>query len=204
MNKLETFTDSVLTLAAALLAPLFLPATNGDREAATSAAARTLREQAPSTATETLLAAQATGFALAALHSLGASVAPGLPAPLALRLRTAAATAHRSAATCRKALDRARETNPQPNPDPIESLPHAAEANARKPPADLPPPGATQPPPQDALNRTLWAAAMTSVAQEYANGIARMPPAQRQQASLRARSLGTTATALLAGLPPFA
>jgi hypothetical protein len=162
--------DLLKQTAQTLLAKLF---SHHDPETAQEAAAQAM--EAYGKDQDPLLLARHIAFALATLSSLGQSMTEALPIPDALRLRTNAAACHRAAEQARNTLARAKPATvqaPQPTPQPTPE------------PAD----------------RSAWAEAIAKVAQEFATEATNLPPQPRQQASIKAQALATSAQNLLNGV----
>ena len=172
-----TATDCLLHLLLTLLTPMFLLGTEGDIRLARMTALGAINAYQARDNADLISIAQAVAFGLAALGSLSLSMADDLSLTMVLRLRGNANACERSAERHRRALRQDR-----PILDPDASQPEAP------PPSQPLPPAAAQP--SAAMpNQTLWAAAMATVAQEYAAEIPNLPPQERKLAAIRVNAL---------------
>jgi hypothetical protein len=96
--------DLFMNFLVALLAPMFLPACNGDIAFARMAAAETVNAHRIDTLADMLAVAQIIAFGFAALGSLCQSVGNDLSLSMTLRLRGNAVALNRAAERCRRAL----------------------------------------------------------------------------------------------------
>jgi hypothetical protein len=220
--------DILLDLVVILLTPLFLAGTDGDLGLARAAAHETLAAYRAHNHASLFVAVRVIAFSLAALDSLGLSMRDDLSIPLILRLRANANALNRSAERAEGILAEAPVAGPAAGPPkPIDEaaiLASVAEAQARATAArasmqarETPPEPASQPAPQsppqpmhapittpDQQHRAMWGAAMADVAAEFTAEAAKLPPAERREATLRAQVLSTAANNLLCGasVPP--
>jgi hypothetical protein len=140
----------LLNLLVALLAPLFITATDGDISLARAAAHETIAGYRAQNHASLIMVARIIGFGLAALGSLSLSMADDLSIPLVLRLRGNANALNRSAERCERMLAEARTAEP-PAPEPDEDYDEAevraavAEAQRRTAAAIQPRPRAEPP-----------------------------------------------------------
>lgn len=222
----ETPGDILLSLIVALLAPMFLTASGSDINLARLAAMQTVNAYRARSHTDLITIAQIVGCGLAALGSLGLSMADDLSLPMVLRLRGSAVALNRVADQNRRALAASQPAEPTTPPDPAyeaavqanvaasQKLTAEAMAELRKP---EPPPIALMPPAGPAsaaptqgnapISPREWqvrlASAMSDVAAEFTANVANLPPAQREMASRRAALLGSAATDVILGnIPP--
>jgi hypothetical protein len=208
--------DILLNLIAAILAPMFLTATNGDINIARIAAIETIRTYSPRNNADLIAIAQIVACGLAALGSLSLSMADDISLSMTIRLRGNANALMRSAETHRRALGTTETAPPtDPGPDPyeaevIDSLAQTAQRVAEtqtrpQTPTPSPEPTPTPTPPTSTqqANQAIWAAAMTQVASEFAADLPHLPQAERKMATLRAAALSSCANNLLSGaIPP--
>ena len=146
--------DILLTLIVALLAPMFLTASGSDINLARLAAFETVAAYRARSQADLITIAQIVGCGLAALGSLGLSMADDLSVPMILRLRGNAVALNRSIDQNRRALAASQAAKPITPPDPVyeakvqasvtaaQKLTAEAMANLRKP---APPPAAIAP-----------------------------------------------------------
>ena len=97
-------TDILLNLILIFLAPMFLTAAGGDIAYARIAAAETVRSYRAQAHCDLLAIAQVIAFGLAALGSLGLSMADDLSLSMILRLRGNAQSSHRAGEKSRQAV----------------------------------------------------------------------------------------------------
>jgi hypothetical protein len=105
-----TETTILMNLIVALLTPMIVTATGGDRAQAKETAIQTINAYAARNPAELLLVGQSIALGIAMLSSVSLSMAENIPISLILRLRANAVSLHRAAERCRRAL-------PQPDPD---------------------------------------------------------------------------------------
>jgi hypothetical protein len=205
--------DCLVYLIVNLLAPMFLGITAGNLNMARTAAAEALKVDCAETPTGLLAAAQIIAFGLAALGSLSLSMADDITPAMAMRLRANANACDRSAEQNRRALSRTRATTAQhaeplldPEPPPATGQPGPFHATPAEPFAAA---AATQDrplhpdqpsPAGDKRYREMWAIAYTKEAGEIEASLPHLPPAAREQASLRAGALRSAANHLLTGV----
>jgi hypothetical protein len=227
----ETF--GVLTaLIATLLGPAFSAVCPGDISLARRTATDTVDAYRPRTHTDLIAIAQIIGFGLAALGSLGLSMAGDISVSRALRLRGNANACNRSAQQNRRALNKTQadapppaqhqprdqpEIPPEPEQSPATSGPeiflHAAaeqllaeESQDRLEQTTAEP---SAPSPTQSTARTsaekrhqqMWAIAMIKQSSEITASLPNLPQAERQDATLRAGLLSSTAHDLIYGAP---
>jgi hypothetical protein len=204
--------DLLLNLIVALLAPLFLTASDGNIAFARLAAIETVSAYRARSQADLITIALIVACGLAALGSLGLSMADNLSVSMALRLRGNAVALNRAADQNRKALtasqapseaaepvpDLAYETTVQANVAAAQKLTAAAKAEPVVP---------TPPQRHTSTAQREWevmlANVMTDVAAEFSGEAASLPPAERKMASLRAEALSSAATEVLLGnIPP--
>jgi hypothetical protein len=127
-------TDILLTLLAALLAPMFLTTTGGDIAVAHLAATETINDYRAQNRASLLAIAQIVAFGLCALGSLSLSMADDLSLSMTLRLRSNANSLNRSAEQNRRALNTpSHRENPAQVPAAPETMTqedHRLEAEA--------------------------------------------------------------------------
>ena len=211
--------DLLLTLIVALLAPLFLTASNGDIAFARLAAIQTVSAYRARSQADLITIAQIVACGLAALGSLGLSMADNLSIPMVLRLRGNAVALNRVVDQNRKALAVSEAAEPATPPDPVyeatvqanvaaaQKLTAQAMADLRKPEPTAAPRRPTPPQAHTSTAQREWqvvvANAMTNVAAEFSAEAASLPPAQRNIASCRADALSGAATEVILGnIPP--
>jgi hypothetical protein len=211
--------DILLTLIAALLAPIFFCVTNGDINLARMAAIETINAYRARDNTDLIAIAQIVGNGLAALSSLSLSMADDLSLNMTLRLRGNANACSRSAEQNRRAIRQNRidisvpydipvlhqaapvqPQDPEPeqivfetflNPDAANLLAAESEARLHTPVPEI-----------AGQNNHTRAIAMLKEALKINAGIPNLPSAERQQATLRVAELNSTANQLLAGTNP--
>jgi hypothetical protein len=214
----ETF-GVLTTLIATLLGPTFSAVCRGDSSLARRAATETVDAYRPRTHTDLIAIAQIIGFGLAALGSLGLSMAGDISVSRALRLRGNANACNRSAQQNRRALGKNHadaqppaQHQPEIPPDPEIFLHPAAEyllaaesqVRLEQTTAGLSPPTPTQSTtrtPAERRHQEMWAIAMAKQSSEITASLPNLPPAERQDAELRAGSLSSTAHDLIYGAP---
>jgi hypothetical protein len=148
--------DLLLALIIALLAPMFLTASGSDINLARLAAFETVNAYRARSQADLITIAQIISCGLAALGSLGLSMADDLSLPMILRLRGNAVALNRTVDQNRRALTASQAAEPTTPPDPVyeakvqanvaaaQKLTAEAMANLRKP---EPPPATIAPPP---------------------------------------------------------
>ncbi len=105
-----------MNLIVAFLTPMFLATTGGDLDLARAAATETVNAYTARNQSDLLLIAQTIALGLAVLSSVSLSMAENIPIGLILRLRSNAASLHRAADICRRALPEPAATLTQPQP----------------------------------------------------------------------------------------
>jgi type IV secretory pathway VirB2 component (pilin) len=213
MTQTTPQTDILTQIVVALLAPMFFATTEGNLAQARTAALETITAYRIQNHASLLAVAKIIAFGLTTLSSLSLSMDEDLTIPLILRLRANANALDRSADRNQRALEQSRTAAaPASQFDEATVLANVAEAKARaaaaqaqlRHPAPQAPahqqatPAATPTTPEQ-QHRAMWANAMANVASELAADMARLPPAQRAEAKLRANALSTTANDLLCG-----
>jgi hypothetical protein len=108
--------EVLITLLAALLAPMFICATAGDIVLARMAAIETINDYRARNHADLIAVAQIIGYGLAALGSLSLSMADDLSLSMTLRLRGNANACTRSAEHNRRAIRQNRDNDPIHNP----------------------------------------------------------------------------------------
>jgi hypothetical protein len=215
----------VLNFIAALLAPMFLTASDSDIAFARMAAIETINAYRARNHADLLAAAQIIACGLSALGSLGLSMADDLSLPMILRLRGNANALNRSAEQNRRAIRKSPPGNATdaptgpgdavyavyeatvlPNPAQTRQ-PVAAVCLSKTPlaaePTPIPLPTAGLPLLTDQEKKAMWAAGMTNVAQEFTASLPHIPRNQRKLVSRRAAALSSCANQLLSGeVPP--
>jgi hypothetical protein len=209
--------DLLLNLIVALLAPLFLTASDGNIAFARLAAIETVSAYRARSQADLITIALIVACGLAALGSLGLSMADNLSVSMALRLRGNAVALNRAADQNRKALtasqapseaaepvpDLAYETTVQANVAAAQKLTAAAKADLREPEPVVPTPPQRHTSTAQREWEVMLANVMTDVAAEFSGEAASLPPAERKMASLRAEALSSAATEVLLGnIPP--
>jgi hypothetical protein len=218
-------TDILLTLLAALLAPMFLTTTNGDVTVARLAAIETINDYRAQNRASLLAVAQIVAFGLCALGCLSLSMADDLSLSMTLRLRSNANSLNRSAEQNRRALNTAsRPENPAQVPAaPPETMTQedhrleaeaiaaiatarqtVTEAEARIRPQQTPvvqTPSFTILSKEEQQNRAMWAAAIADVAGEFTAELPNLAPAERKLTSRKIATMGSSITAILSGAP---
>ena len=205
--------EALTHLIATLLAPMFLMASGGDLLFARMAALETVNAYRARDQVDLIAIAQLVGCALAALGSIGLSMADDLSLSMTLRLRGSATAMNRSVEHARRALKEPRPAAATPvQVDPAyeakvlaqlaEAQKIVEEATARfyaAEPAEIPEPA----PPSDRQHNAAWAAAMSDVAEEFSASLIHLPPAERHIASRRIAALSSCANQLMTGpIPP--
>jgi hypothetical protein len=207
----ETHGDLLLTFVVAFLAPMFLTASGGDLTFARLAAIQTIEAYRARSQADLITIAQIIACGLAALGSLGLSMADDLSVSMVLRLRANAVALNRAADQNRRTLAATRTAEPITPPDPIDEaaiqaniaaarkLTAEAMANLQKPE----PPPVAEPPHSQREWQIRLASAMSDVAAEFTADIANLPPQQQAIASRRATLLSGAATDVILGnIPP--
>jgi hypothetical protein len=116
--------DVLMHLIVTVLTPMFLATTGGDLALARAAATHTVNAYTARNPIDLLLIAQTIALGLGVLSSVSLSLAENIPINLILRLRGNAASLHRAADRCRRALA-------EPAPEiaaPPDDVDHEAEA----------------------------------------------------------------------------
>jgi hypothetical protein len=108
--------DLVMNVIIAFLTPMLLATTGSDQAQARAAAIQTVNAYAARNPAELLLIGQSIALGLAVLSSISLSMAENIPITLILRLRANAASLHRAAEQCRRAL-------PEPIAIPVQEAP---------------------------------------------------------------------------------
>jgi hypothetical protein len=222
-------TDILLTLLAALLAPMFLT-TGGDIAVARLAAIETINDYRAQNRASLLAVAQIVAFGLCALGSLSLSMADDLSLSMTLRLRSNANSLNRSAEQSRRALNTTSHPEipaqiPAAPPETMTQEDHRLESEAiaaivkarqtvteaevsirplQTPAVQTP---AVQTPAftilskEEQQNRAMWAAAIADVAGEFTAELTNLAPAERKLTSRKIATMGTSITAILSGAP---
>jgi hypothetical protein len=213
-------------LITVLLAPMFLGVCCGDIGLARRAAVETVNAYRARNHADLIAVAQIIGFGLAALGSLSLSMADDVSVSMPLRLRGNANACNRAAEQNRRALAKSQASAPlpaqhqpadqseipsedTPSPRPDVFLPAAAEhllaAESRaRLEQTLPVPPPAQPTtrtPTEKRHQQMWAIAMAKEASEITANLPNLPPAERQEAAIRAGLLSSTAHDLVYGTP---
>jgi hypothetical protein len=128
-----TATSLSMNLVIAFLTPMLLAAAGGDRDQAAAMAVETVDAYNARTPADLLLVGEGIALGLGVLSSLGLSMAENIPINQILRLRGNAASLHRAADQCRRAVAR-----PEPAAFNVEPRQEPAEA-AQPPSTDEPP-----------------------------------------------------------------
>jgi hypothetical protein len=227
----DTPSNILLNLIIAQLAPMFLGVSAGDIGLARMAATETVAAYRAHNQADLIAIAQIIAFGLAALGSLSQSLDDDISPSTALRLRGNANACNRSAEQNRRAFTKSHANDPAPRhapePEPPPAFPEtdvppqpdklltpeaeqelAAEARVRLQTPEqtpVPPPSlirSTAPSTAENRHQEMWAIAMVNEASEITAGIANLPLAERNAASIRAATLSSTAHDLLYGAPP--
>jgi len=201
---------NLVTLILALLTPMFLWSTAGDIRLAHVAAAQTLNEYRIANRLSLFTVAKIIAFDIATLSSLSLSMYEDVSMLLALRLRGNANSLDRSAERNRRRLE-LEQASRSGATDETEDSVEAAIAEAQRmvneaaAPAPVPPTAAAPAARTSAQQRQAgWARAMTSVAEEFTDGLKDLPPAERWKEMARIEALSMAAADLASGtaLPP--
>ena len=216
--------DMLMHLVVTILAPMFLIDADGNIHFARMAAMQTVHAYRARNNADLLAVAQIIGFGLAALGTLGLSMADNLSMSMVLRLRGCANALNRSAEQNRRAL---RQHQTSSSAELLAAFPGEMDGRQAETPTttDTPPKMRQAPPAQardaqpvgpqpqaavpaqslsDRERQAQWGAAMADVAAEMTADLDELPPEERRLASLQAAALRTTADALLSGAPlPF-
>jgi hypothetical protein len=139
-----TTTSLPMNLVIAFLTPMLLAAAGGDRDQAAAMAVETVNAYTARNPADLLLAGEAIALGLGVLSSMGLSMAENIPINLILRLRGNAASLHRAADQCRRALARPEPSGDEAPLSGIEPRQKAAET--------APPPSAAEAPFLDPLD----------------------------------------------------
>jgi hypothetical protein len=99
-------TSLPMNLVVAFLTPILLVATGGDRSQATAMAVETINAHTARNPADLLLVGESIALGLGVLGSIGLSMAENIPIDQILRLRNNAASLHRAADRCRRAVAR--------------------------------------------------------------------------------------------------
>jgi hypothetical protein len=99
-------TSLPMNLVVAFLTPILLVATGGDRDQATVMAVETINAHTARNPADLLLVGESIALGLGVLSSIGLSMAENIPIDQVLRLRGNAASLHRAADRCRRAVAR--------------------------------------------------------------------------------------------------
>ena len=214
--------DRLLNLIIALLAPMFLGVAGGDIDLARMAAAETINAYRSRDHADLIAVAQIVAFGLAALGSLGMSMAEDLPLPTILRLRANASALNRAAEQNRRLRQETSTADQAPQPatrgqsqspaaaDHGQPFLSAAAAQMLAEEAEsrlLPPAPARQPAPtsKDLREQRVWGLAMRREAEEVTASLPDMPFGERSAAAIRASALHAIANELIDGtIPPLA
>jgi hypothetical protein len=178
----------LLELVAALLTPIFLGVAQGDVALARLAAIETINDYRARNGIDLIAIAQIIACGLAAVASLGQSMAEDLSVAATLRLRGNAVSLNRHADRNRQILQA-----PLPEPD-AEPAPHLEPASPRPRPQP-------QPARQDPSTQRLWATVMAQEAADITASLPHLPPAERHAASIRATALTSAANDLFGTAP---
>jgi hypothetical protein len=213
-------TDILLTLLAALLAPMFLTTTGGDIAVARLAAIETINDYRAQNRASLLAVAQIVAFGLCALGSLSLSMADDLSLSMTLRLRSNANSLNRSAEQNRRALNTTSHPEnpvqiPAAAPETMTQEDHrleseaiaavaaarqtVTEAEARIRPQQTP--AFTILTKEEQQTRTMWAAAIADVAGEFTAELSNLAPAERKLTSRKIATMGSSIAAILSGAP---
>ena len=125
--------DILLNLVAILLAPIFLGVTAGDLALARRTVLHTINDYRARNQADLVAVAQIVGFGLAALGSLGLSVAGDIPLSMILRLRGNAIACNRAAELNRKARVSHQAEAPRPPVAPEAAKPETTEPEIAEP-----------------------------------------------------------------------
>jgi hypothetical protein len=198
-------TGILINLIVTLLAPMFLAATGGDIALARTAALDTIIAYRVQNHLSLMAVAKILAFGLTTLGSLSQSMADDLSISMILRLRGNANALDRAGDRNERALRAAQAESPAAGFDEAavragvaEAEQRAAEARAQAPaPTETPPEAPTETPAQPAGTPQL---PHRSAAEDGA-AVINLPPPQRQETTVRAAMLGSTANSLLCGIP---
>jgi hypothetical protein len=118
-----TATSLSMNLVIAFLTPMLLAAAGGDRDQAAAMAVETVNAYNARNPADLLLAGEGIALGLGVLSSMGLSMAENIPINQILRLRTNAASLHRAADQCRRAVARPEPTafNVEPRQEPAQT-----------------------------------------------------------------------------------
>ncbi len=197
--------DILLRLVVTLLIPSFLPATGGDMDLARLAAREAVNAHRPRDQADLIVISRIIACGLASLQSIGRSMEDGLPLSMVLRLRGSSVALSRTADQGLRALQKPR---PKAVPAPLapletgKGLPPAGmaagDAGQHSPvPAAIPVPASVP-----ANERKPQAAETTAITGWPGDNIASLPflpPPARKSLTIRAATLGSVASSLLAG-----
>jgi hypothetical protein len=136
-----TTTSLPMNLVIAFLTPMLLAAAGGDRDQAAAISVETINAYTARNSADLLLAGEAIALGLGVLSSMGLSMAENIPISLILRLRGNAASLHRAADQCRRALARPEPSGYEAPLSAVE--PRQETAETAQPPS--PPPAAEAP-----------------------------------------------------------
>jgi hypothetical protein len=118
-----TATSLSMNLVIAFLTPMLLAAAGGDRDQAAAMAVETVNAYNARTPADLMLVGEGIALGLGVLSSMGLSMAENIPINQILRLRGNAASLHRAADQCRRAVARPESTafNAEPRQEPAEA-----------------------------------------------------------------------------------
>jgi hypothetical protein len=202
-------TGILINLIVTLLAPMFLAATEGDIPLARTAALDTIIAYRVQNHLSLMAVAKILAFGLTTLGSLSLSMADDLSISMILRLRGNANALDRAGDRNERALRAAQADSPAPGFDEAavragvaEAEQRAAEARAQTPaatetPAETPPEAPTETPARAAATQQL----PHRPAAEDGAAVISLPLPQRQETTVRAAMLSSTANSLLCGIP---
>ena len=206
LHPAEALTHLIVTL----LAPMFLMTSGGDLLFARMAALETVNAYRARDHVDLIAIAQLVGCALAALGSIGLSMADDLSLSMTLRLRGNATAMNRSVEHARRALKEPRPaTATQTEVDPAyeatvlaqlaEAKKVVEEAQARFYATE---PLAEPAPPPERHQNALSAPAIPAGAPEFTASLIHLPQQQRTIGSRRAAALSSCAHQVLTGRVP--
>jgi hypothetical protein len=200
--------DILLNLIVALLAPIFLEASDGDVTFARLAAIETLSAYRARSRADLIAIAQIVACGLAALGSLSLSMADGISLSMTLRLRSNAVALNRSAEANRRAIRQpttARQTeaaggesHPERD-DPHDEAPVPASVNQPQTPV-----GQSQPHPQNAARvagQTLPTVTASIAAQHAVAPVSERRITEPQDRTMWATAMTDVAREFSASLP---
>jgi hypothetical protein len=125
-------TSLPMNLVIAFLTPMLLAATCGNRDQATAMAIETVNAYTARNPAELLLVGEAIALGLGVLSSISLSMAENIPINLILRLRANAASLHRAADQCRRAVARREPIASGYAPPPSDAEPRQETAEVAR------------------------------------------------------------------------